>query len=334
MSRKQLKQDFLEKSGWSDAAITPMGSDASKRSYDRLERGKARAVLMNAPYEAGEDVRSFLNVTTLLRSAGHSAPEILARDEKNGFILLEDLGDGLYADHINAKPESETELYGNAIDLLAGIDTISVAGLKPYDETAYMREAMLFLDWYMPIATGEPLRRDKRAMFNEALAVALRSIPEDDAVITLRDFHAENLIWLPERIGTQRVGLLDYQDALCGHPAYDLVSFLEDARRDTSTTLQKQMYQRYLEKSGKQDAEFRQAYDVLGAQRNLKIVGIFTRLCCRDNKKTYPDLIPRVWGHLIRDLTHPCLSDLANWIAEYAPEPTPKIIERIKDHDA
>ena len=334
MTRDALKLKFLEESGWADAKLEPMGSDASKRSYDRLAGKHGQAVLMNAPYEVGEDIRPFLHVSKLLDQAGLSAPRILARDEANGFLLLEDLGDALYADYIKAHPEKETELYAHAIDLLAGIGTVSQEDLNPYDETVYLTEARLFLDWYMPYATGEPLRRDKRAMFSEILAVTLRDIPHDNRVITLRDYHAENLIWLPSREGVKRVGLLDYQDALSGHPAYDLVSLLEDARRDTSAELQAEMYTRYLDKSGMNDVAFRQAYDVLGAQRNLKIVGIFTRLCCRDGKQTYPDLIPRVWNHLMRDLTHPSLLKLRDWIEAHAPAPSPKIIERIKAQHA
>ncbi|MEM7240590.1 MAG: phosphotransferase [Pseudomonadota bacterium] len=334
MTRDELKRRFLMQVGWTDATLHPMGSDASKRSYDRVVDTDRKAILMNAPYEVGEDIRPFIHVSALLEAASLSAPKIYAKDLENGFLLLEDLGDALYANHIKVHPESEAELYRDAVDLLAGISQVSQRGLTPYNESVYLTEASLFIDWYLPKATGAPLHRDLRAEYQELLATLLREIEQIESVITLRDYHAENLIWLPDRNGHRRVGLLDYQDALSGHPAYDLVSLLEDARRDTSAALQAEMFQRFLDKTNLDAVSFRYAYDILGAQRNLKIIGIFTRLCCRDGKQSYPNLIPRVWSHLMRDLTHPKLSNLVQWIEANAPKPTPDIIERIKAQNA
>jgi aminoglycoside/choline kinase family phosphotransferase len=150
-------------------------------------------------------------------------------------------------------------------------------------------------------------------------------------VLVLRDYHAENLLWLPERGGVKSVGLLDFQDALIGHPAYDLLSLLEDARRDTSQSLQANMKHYFIKQSGVDDTAFNADYATLGAQRNLKIIGIFARLCIRDKKPHYVDMIPRVWAHLQRDLSHPKLAGLKAWVDRNMPAPSPEILARIKE---
>ena len=327
MSRDALKREFLHNAGWGDASCNAMGSDASKRSYDRVTRESHTAILMNAPFEAGEDIGPFVKVTQILRKFGYSAPNLLAQDDENGFLLLEDLGDALFAKLAPVSSAFERQIYESAIDLLLDMHRHGAEGLAPYDVPVYRREASLFTDWYIPHATGEELPTEAREQFL-SLVESEMPIPPIP-VITLRDFHAENLIWIEDRQGIARVGLLDYQDALAGHPAYDLVSLLEDARRDTSKALQNEMLDYYINKSGVSSAPFLKCYSALGAQRNLKIVGIFTRLCCRDGKEFYPTLIPRVWKHLMNDLSHPDLSVLKHWVEENAPEPDEEIIERI-----
>ncbi|MFQ5567270.1 MAG: aminoglycoside phosphotransferase family protein, partial [Paracoccaceae bacterium] len=202
--------------------------------------------------------------------------------------------------------------------------------LPPYDAAVLAREAALAREWWLPAAAGATPPPDLAAEFDGLIAGATSAVEPVRDVLVLRDYHADNLIWLPGRKGVARAGLLDYQDALAGHAAYDLMSLLEDARRDTSAELREAMIGRYLEQRPELDGEaFRAAYAALGAQRNLKIVGIFARLAIRDGKPRYLDLIPRVWGHLMRDLAHPALAPLAGWVARHLPAPEPAALARV-----
>jgi len=318
---------FLAAAGRDAGALAPLAGDASNRRYLRLTDGQGRAVVMDAPPERGEDVRPFLAVTDALRARGLSAPAILASDAQAGLLLLEDLGDALYASV--AARAGEDLLYGAAVDLLAGSLGDPPDWLAPYDAAVLAAEARLLADWYLPGAggaAGPGVAEDCLGLLGEALGPVAR----ERSAFVLRDYHAENLIWLPERSGAARVGLLDYQDALAGHPAYDLVSLLEDARRDTAPELRAAMLARFLARRPDLDPEaFRAACAVLGAQRNLKIVGIFARLARRDGKPRSLGLIPRVWAHLKRDLAHPALAPLAAWVARHVPPPEPAVLARL-----
>ena len=333
-------RDFLAGAGWGGARIAPLAGDASNRRYLRLHRDGAVAVLMDAPPDRGEDVRPFVAMTEWLRAQDLSAPEILAKDPDRGFLLLEDLGDNLYARHLVAHPGHELALYERAVDLLArlaecpvpdriGSDACAVP-VAPYDQAVLDREALLLTDWWMPAATGRETPADLREEYLALIHDATRHVEDSREAMVLRDYHAENLLWLPERPGIAAVGLLDYQDVLAGHAAYDLVSLLEDARRDTSPDLQAAMIDRYLAlRPGLDPDAFRHAYAALGAQRNLKIVGIFARLAVRDGKPHYPSLIPRVWAHVTTDLAHPDLAPLRAWVARHVPPPDAATVERV-----
>lgn len=339
-ARAAALRDFLSDAGWNDAAIAPLAGDASNRRYLRLHRGGQDAVLMDAPPERGEDTRPFIAMTEWLRSIGLSAPELHAADAARGFLILEDLGDTLFARALASSTADEAVLYRAAVALLRDIsdhappERIGDWTLPPYDTATLLREAELLTDWYMPGATGVPTPPDLAAEFATLVRQATPGVCDCRDIVVLRDYHAENLLWLPERPGHAKVGLLDYQDALAGHPAYDLVSLLEDARRDTSAELRGAMMDAYLDMRPDLDAAaFRADYAVLGAQRNLKIVGIFARLARRDAKPAYLALIPRVWDHLQRDLAHPALGDLAAWIARHVPVPEPSVLDRIAAQD-
>lgn len=328
---------FLEAAGWGDAAIAPLAGDASNRRYLRLARDVETAVLMDAPPERGEDVRPFLAVTDWLRAHGLSAPRPMAADVEAGLLLLEDLGDDLFVHHAARHPADERTLYAAAVDLLAGLAASPPAArigsgaatmdLAAYNEAVLAREAALFTGWWLPaVSTVSQGMADD---FAGLAAAATAPVAGARDVLVLRDYHAENLLWLPARAGAARIGLLDYQDALAGHAAYDLVSLLEDARRDTTPELQGAMVRRYLAARPELDPEgFRAAYAALGAQRNLKIIGIFARLARRDGKSRYLAMIPRVWRHLERDLSHPALAPLADWVARHAPPPEPAVLAR------
>jgi len=289
---------------------------------------------MDADPNKGEDTRPFVAIAAYLTDLGFSAPALLAQDNANGLLLLEDLGDDLYARVIAAKTADETALYKAAIDLLvAAHDHPPPSDLSAYSPALMAEKAALAGQWY---AGGSAETAHPDPAHPAAVAIARMIAPllaahaSDASVLIQRDYHAENLLWLPEREGVARVGLLDFQDALAGHRAYDLVSLLEDARRDVPPALQEAMLARYIARTGADAESFRRAYALLGAQRNLRILGVFARLSLHYGKAHYVDLIPRVWGHLQHDLDHPDLGDLAETVFGQLPAPDPVILERLK----
>ena len=323
MSQDAAIAEFLAAAGWGGAARAPLAGDASPRRYERLRRGAATAVLMDAPPEGGIDPRPFLAMTSWLRGLGLSAPEILAADPDRGLILLEDLGDDLFMRVCTHTPAAEPELYAAATDLLARLHQepapAEIAGWTPppYDRAFLEFEARILTDWYLPAEAPTERDAELTALIGALAAPVLAAPP----VAVLRDYHAENLVWLPHRTGLAQVGLLDYQDMRRGHPAYDLVSLLEDARRNTSPELRAAMTARYLDRSGADPEAFSCAAQFLSAQRNIKILGLFARLARRDGKPGYLAHLPRVWDHLTRDLAHPGLAPLRAWVAEHVPAP-------------
>ncbi|MEL7469502.1 MAG: phosphotransferase [Pseudomonadota bacterium] len=330
---------FLSGTEWHGEQPRPLAGDASNRRYLRLKGKLGPAVLMDAPPEKGEDVTPFVAVTDWLRAQGFSAPEVYAVDAARGLLLLEDLGDSLFARHLAVTPSDQTLVYEAAVDTLveiSGLKAPTTIGrtaypLAAYDLSVLFREACLLTDWWLPTARGHSSSEDLRADYIGTLEPVLKTVAAHRETLVLRDYHSENLVWLPDRRNTARVGLLDYQDALAGHAAYDLVSLLEDARRDTSPDLQGAMLTRFLDRTTEFNVDtFRRDYAILGAQRNLKIIGIFARLAVRDRKPGYLDLIPRVWRHLMHDLEHPVWSELNGWIATHVPAPDPATLNRVR----
>ncbi|MDP1026319.1 phosphotransferase [Sphingomonas sp. KR1UV-12] len=301
---------FLEAVGWGSATVLPLAGDASFRRYFRIVDGGRTAVLMDAP-PPEEDTRPFVAMARWLADAGFLAPEIIGLDEGQGLVLLTDLGDVRFRETVDAGADEEDALYARAVDLLVDLAKRPAAAVAPYDRAVLHREAGLFVEWYCPAVGIVPDLDGYRAAWDAVFDHALASEP----VTVLRDYHAENLMLVgPER----RLGLLDFQDALAGHPAYDLVSLLQDARRDVDPALEAAMLERYRTATGEGGA-FMAAYHVLGAQRNAKIVGIFTRLWRRDGKPRYPTLCPRVWRYLERDLAQPALAPVARWFDANVP---------------
>jgi hypothetical protein len=328
--REPLIKAFLENIGWAAAQRDTLVADASGRTYERLNLKSQNAILMNAPYEADEDVRPFISVGNLLADFGLSPPKILNQDIKNGFLLLEDFGNDIFADLCKSSPELEITMYDTAVSVLVNLHQNSAPdNLLPYTQDVYLREAKLLIKWYMPAVIGKPVSDKISQEFDNITAETFSKISTGNQVLVMRDYHAENLMWLPNRIGIKKVGLLDFQDALAGHAAYDLVSLLEDARRDTSSELRKEMLKKYLSKSNRNPENFITAYSLLGAQRNIKIIGIFARLALRDKKAHYVDLIPRVWEHLMRDLQHPACYKLMKWITANVPPPTLEVRKKL-----
>jgi len=301
---------FLAANGWAGAEIVPLAGDASFRRYFRVVRGAETAVLMDAPPEH-EDVGPFLNICNHLLDRGFCPPRLLGVDREAGLLLLEDFGDDRVGPLLAREPERELAIYESAVDTLARLcGDPAPAGLASYDDAAMTREVLLLPQWYMP-ALGLPADENAYlAAWREAWA-GLAGRVAKAPVLVLRDYHADNLMVLP---GRSELGLLDFQDALAGHPAYDLVSLLQDARRDVDPALEEVMIARFVAAAGIADVEtFRADYELLGAQRNTKIIGVFTRLWKRDGKPHYLALQPRVWGYLERNLAHPALAPVRAW---------------------
>lgn len=308
---------FLASNGWENSRIVPLAGDASFRRYFRIlaEDGRS-AVLMDAP-PAHEDLGPFLTIAHHLTERGFRAPRTLAVNRELGLLLLEDFGDDRVGPYLQDHPEREQSIYETAIDLLVELGREAApAGLPLYDEEVMEREVALFTGHYMPalgMAVDEPGFLEAWRASWAGIMDVVRSSP----VMVLRDYHVDNLMVLP---GTKALGLLDFQDALAGHPAYDLVSLLQDARRDVDPELEERMLAHYAEQAGVKDvSRFRAHYEILGAQRNVKILGIFTRLWKRDGKDAYLAFQPRVWTYLERNLAHPALSRVREWFDRHVP---------------
>lgn len=326
--RMQLKQQFIQENNWEMARIAPLAGDASNRKYDRLfaTHNDSTAILMDASPALDEDVKPFIALTGWLRTNGFNAPDIIGYDIENGFILLEDFGDSLFVRTIKDKIATENTCYTAALDVLVHlnnypvIDTVAGYGIEhtpgTYDIQTYLREATLCVEWYGSAIVGKSLLDSSAKEDFHSIITATCTPYTSSNVLSLRDYHAENLLWLSERTGLHRVGLLDYQDALWGQPEYDLVSLLEDARRDVSDHIQLAIKKEFSVRTGKSYTDVEAACAVLGAQRNLKILGIFVRLNERDNKNTYLKYLMRVWNYLEQDLQHDALTDLRHWVEE------------------
>jgi aminoglycoside/choline kinase family phosphotransferase len=361
--RADAIRDFLHRTGWGEAEVTPLPGDASTRRYARLALAGRKAMLMDQPQGAetptappgaseearralgynavarlaGADTARFASASGWLRGHGLAAPDILAADHAQGFVILEDLGDALFAD-VLADGGDEMALYKAAVEVLATIHAHDApAALSPdkplfdYDSTALVAETDLLTEWFLPLALERAATDAEVAEHRSLWRAALASIGSARRVFVHRDYHAQNLLWLPDRAGVGRVGLIDFQDAVAGSAAYDLISLIEDARRDVSPAIAETATRRYLDAMRAQDtrvdeAKFRHEMAVMAAQRNAKIVGIFARLYKRDGKARYLDLLPRVWGYLERDLTHPALSDLCAWYDRAVP-PGRRVVE-------
>lgn len=309
--------EFTARAGWADARIEPLPGDASFRRYFRL-RGEAgaTAMLMHAP-PPQEDPAPFLHVGRWLTDHAMRAPAILADEAEAGWVLTEDFGDDRMRDWLDLHPQDERAAYGAAVEALAALHRLPPGPFAPYDMATYQREAALLTEWYCP---AQGLTVDAEG-YAEAWEVALTPLlaRQKPGVTVLRDYHAENIMLLGGQPGAPQ-GLIDFQDALVGHPAYDLVSLLQDARRDVAVDLETAMLVHYANATGAVSEDFIADYACLGAQRNAKITGIFTRLDRRDGKSKYLSLIPRVWALLERDLAHPALAPVADWFDANIPD--------------
>ncbi len=305
---------FLARHGWGGARIAPLAGDASFRRYFRVHADDgSTAVLMDAPPEK-EDSRPFLAIGRQLHDMGFSAPQALATELDIGLVLLEDFGDDRVGPVLVREPGRERAVYETAVDILAALHQLPAGPVPPYAEPELLREARLFPDWYLPA-----MNITEASGYDAAWAPLWAAVRAEPPVLVLRDYHADNLMII-DRPGLRGLGLLDYQDALAGHPAYDLASLLQDIRRTVSPALEAAMIDRYLAaRPGVDGAAFRTAYAILAAQRNIKILGVFTRLYVRDGKAGYPAFHPRLWELVTRNLADPALAPVAEWFAAHVP---------------
>ncbi len=310
-----LLAQFLDQSKWAGWTPTVIAGDASQRRYLRLASPTENqtVIVMDAPADCGESVAPFIAIGRHLSDIGLVVPQILAADTKQGFLVLDDLGQTDLARQIATHPADEECLYGAAVDVLVRLQTTPApAGLVALTpETAGSMVADV-TEWHAP---GQSIA------LGTAVTDAFRQWVDPTLVLSLRDYHAENLIWRADRHGADRVGLLDFQDAFLAHPGYDLVSLLRDARRDVTADVAAAMMERFVAATGADDGTFRATSACLAVQRNLRILGIFARLVKRDGKVKYAALMPRVWGHLMRDLAHPALADLRASVLDMVPPP-------------
>ncbi len=308
MTPPDAAPDFLVRAGWGNAQIVPLAGDASFRRYFRVVAQGRKAVLMDAP-PPHEDPRPFIHVAEHLVGIGLRAPAILASDLGAGLLLIEDFGDRRMRETVDADISCESEIYRGVVDVLIALHRHEPANLPRHGLENWIDEVGLFTEWYSPHMGLQVDAAGFQKAWHEVLT-AVDTSPER-WVTELRDYHAENIM-LTDGSGTARFGLLDFQDARVGHPAYDLVSMLQDARRDVSPAIEAEMLAHYMTKTGRMRV-FEDAYWALGAQRNTRILGLFVRLWKRDGKPAYRAFQSRMWGLLERDLEHPTMRPVRNW---------------------
>ena len=326
MSRDDEIAAFLDRHGFGAATVAPLAQDASFRRYLRIQGG---AVLMDAP--PPEDVRPFLRIAEHLSRIGLSVPRILAAEPEKGLLLEEDLGDDLFSAVLT--PDNEDALFGAALDTLVAIQRAAPpSGLPPWN-AALMAETALgtLFDWWWPAVFKAPAPPEAKHDVATALATMLQPVSHGPQTLVHRDWFAGNLIWLPNRSGIRRVGIIDFQGAALGHPAYDLVSLLQDARRDIDPDLAERMLARYLDaryldaryrdaRPEYDPAGFRTAYDACAAQRHLRVACQWVRLARRDGKPQYLAHGPRTWALLKTALQRPAAAPLAEALDRWVPE--------------
>lgn len=362
LQRVEAILGFLAKNRpWRDATLSYLQGDASPRAYARLDAGPDHAILMDWPRQPdgppirdglpysriahlAEGVAAFCDVAELLLSKGYSAPRIFAEDREAGLLVIEDLGDRVFGLEIAAGTPMG-EMWRDGVDVLVGmrelIGTSQFAcrdghtyTFPRYDARALGIEVELLLDWYWPMVLHTAAPQSERGEFLSLWAPLFTEVLAGPAMPVLRDYHSPNLIWLPERTPKKAtVGLIDFQDAVLGHPAYDLVSLLQDARLDVAAALEQELLAHYIRATSAREPNFdadafTSAYAILGAQRNMKILGIFARLNKRDGKPAYLKHIPRIWRYLERDLAHPKLAPMRRWMeANFPPALRTRVLE-------
>ena len=325
-----LRANFLVKHvDLAHVDIVPLQADASFRRYYRILSADKPCLLMEdrPPEPFLPQIKAYIEIGDHLRGLGLSAPEIFERDIEGGYLLIEDWADATYT-NLFKQGQDEAVLYELATDALIYLHKQpenAQIDLPDYDEDALLTEAMLIPDWYAPEILGQEMSPDACAEYDDIMKALFKSIDTSIKTIVLRDYHVDNLMHLPERDGVKACGLLDFQGAVIGHPSYDLMSLLEDARRDVSKDLQQALLDRYFAGTGFERESFMASYAILAAQRHAKVVGIFVRLCRRDGKDHYLDYLPHVQNLLLSSLQNPVLEPLKKWFDKHEIDLTKRI---------
>ncbi|MEQ1951539.1 tRNA (adenosine(37)-N6)-threonylcarbamoyltransferase complex ATPase subunit type 1 TsaE [Mesorhizobium sp. CN2-181] len=347
VARSLAIRDFLGTAGSGEARRVPFPGDASARAYETIHaENQPPRVLMNSPRlvlgppvkdakpyaviaHTAQTVAAFVAMARALRERGVAAPEVLASDLDRGFLLLEHLGSGNFLD---AEGRPAAERYAAAGALLATLhgqpwpERLEVApgvvhDVPPFDRDALMIEVELLLDWYVPWKTGSPANASLRTAFADAWNAVFDRLDRTERGIVLRDYHSPNIVWRPEREGFDRLGILDFQDAMIGASAYDVASLAMDARVTVPEEIERSTVAAYVAArhaaGGFDEEKFREAYAITAAQRNTKILGIFVRLDRRDGKPAYLRHLPRIRAYLSRALVHPALAPVAELYARH-----------------
>ncbi|WP_394179130.1 aminoglycoside phosphotransferase family protein [Yoonia maritima] len=321
MERKTIIDNFIASSDWAAWDRHALAGDASARRYERLTDGTSNVILMDAPPENGETTHAFASITSLLQNAGLAPPEILAHDVSAGIMILSDLGQDDFARWLTQNPSDNLTLYRAATDVLVH--------LANYPAPSDLNQMTPEIGAQMVEITGEFYANAPTPDLTNEVHRALITLAPNANTLALRDYHAENLIWRPEQQGLNRVGLLDYQDAFIAPAGYDLASLLRDVRREIDPALAQEITTYYMAKTGA-GSEFPAQLACLGAQRNLRILGVFARLSLVMGKKRYIDLIPRVWANLMADLRHPELKMLEQAVRDTLPAPDTETLARLR----
>ena len=324
MTRVLEIEAFLNKAGWSKVQRTPLAGDAGNRRYERLiDPVQGSAILMDAEPKLGEDIRSFLKISLHLSDCEISAPKIFSQDISLGLILMQDFGDELLCKVANDAPHLELPLYRLAIDALGQLhQSPPPKEVGDYLTPEMARALAATLPWYCKKTLSQKIERE--------VEISLGSLDWSSPVLVLRDYHAQNLIYRRDQTGIAQMGVLDFQDAQLGHPLYDAASLIHDARRSLDPTVVNTLLKELAKDNSVRD-DFKYAFAALSAQRNLRILGVFSRLCLRDGKPSYLNLIPHVWKNLWKDLSHPLLSDLSS-ACKSLPSPSPDFLEGLRQN--
>ena len=328
MSREVLRNQFIKKNGFLSDQLTAIPGDLSSRLYFNVNDGNKNYVVMDCPPDTNHFCE-YISIAKFLAEQEFSVPEIHDIDLENGFILMEDLGDYKIGKALNNNiklPDeaNEEKIYKRMIDVLVKLHNITpLSALENMEDEAYILESRKFIEWYVEILIGEELKEKSKEEFTEIMKYLLKIAKIYSPVMMLRDYHVDNLFWLPERVGHRKIGIIDFQDAKIASPAYDIVSLLEDARRDVSPELASKMISHYLKSFPQYERkDFLTAYHILGAQRNLKIIGLFSYKATKEKQTYLLKSLPRVIAHLKNDLRHPLLMPLKEWFDKTLPQKT------------
>lgn len=327
--RSEARITFLASTDWATSSIEPLAGDASARRYARLTGSNVPAILMDAPPELDLKTQTFMDLATHLRSIGLSAPEVFAADLTHGFLILEDLGPDLVFNRDTSDQTKETKLYHQLCDIALQLwNNPPPFELPSYDTTTMSEQMDLFVDWYCEHAPGadQGAATELLAAVSEQLKIHL---PAQTGLLH-RDFHAQNLLFLPKRAGLASIGLLDFQDAMIGPQCYDIASLLTDARQDVDPDVRDDSLAHVANVTGRDADDLSLEFALCALQRNLRIIGVFARLSLHDKKPFYPTLLPRVFAYTREALSNPSLTHLTSLFETAAPHPTSDVIKALQ----